>query len=1573
MPSPAQVFSMLAGFAVTARNGASMGTPITLLFVTTSSSSRSSSDSSSGSAMLGKHALEDACRQAHQPSKAAEPGIFKARDRFEVVLEEPREGRAPALWVSPNSLSSRLPPPPDATQGPYGCDCTDLDDERGPRYGSREADTWLWSPDHYDPTWSYRPYIPDLFSGEGPCFKRKFTTVLTQWAPAMAVKERNLVRLRSHEKGLLRFITEVIAKVMAALGIPQPGPVPTYDTAHSAAELKEAWAAWVGYRQVCMGLILEQLVGHNRLDALQRQHPPLAAEMREALFFDNPPMGAWFRDTNVRLGEIQRFISLGVPVFYRWSPLMDDLAQATALRPSVELTRAAPSNALPATAKLPIEDVLIREALGTSAATNLPLKVADPRENRVIPAAVSASSRAPSSPPSVNEDSFEVIERVPNKPALLARMNIAPLPAKMNAVYPWDLSATATSTRRARRESNDSSADPEWWSPGEASLHVEGFEQGVDLAVKRFALESGRTEEEVRQVVLGSTNKKPDYAVTKDESLSRRISAARGGPKKANIILPLVMDVFNDYAANGAPSANPNIRIVEGFLDDSIPELERRMMDPTEGTPGVLTIIYDVGVVNEQIRRLVEGGHLRSTEELLTFCLRNLIRFATGLRREGSAAMELAAESSVHESWWANPAHSPSEIFLRWSDTLAFLLSHRPRVLRAALARGGLLARIAREISNDGNFTVLPTAKTRSLGCPRPIDVNGDKYHVDWLGNDEILVLLGSTGPLRGYDASLWPTTEAFDARYAGVWTMEYENWFVKRRPLDPDINPRADANAESHSPNGPGESSMLQHPANATNPPIAAEQEGTSVSADDATPTPHGGGLQTTTREPLLTASPTTSEFDQAGFVPVPREPTAEPVANSRIRKHPGTPSNKDVAKERQNARAAEMRGKRPDLATATENLPAVMAKIASLEASGSAPQTQIRRKTIAIDKGNKESGSSAKPIHDARGGQVIGFFNPSEHVPLPHPSGAERPSRADQPEEAHATQPAPGHVVHPDPEHAAPQSHTNRPPSPHFGKFVRVAPGSYAYARLTAKTGPELVKQLEKEKRDKARRGPSPARAESSAMGAGHRSTFPSLANVVHDEDIIKKERNSPFLFGNNLPNPFVDSDDDGYESPSEARARRKRAYGKTPQSHEYTFALHGVEEIPAPKVPTAAMDAMSISDSEDDESDVDLAADLNNAGVAIEHPMPDEDELAATRALHPALANSKIKVTTAGSIGSIDGLQRDQYWSHVCKDQRQALAKAPGYKILARGIGIIGHPEVNPRDPAMTALMNKTLRQMFGDNSRAFASRLNSPIDAKPGEETAPDAFQISGLKLHELEFLRMFQWALAGCLQLETHDIEEVPSDLIYVASGAMVSTNRFRRLLIHRWITDPTIIAITERAGALKGIDQQTTMALLIASLDIDKQDVILPRSPGVVTRQFIVKAGDFLTPDLMRRLREAASAIVIDTFLRGRAEAWSGWNCFVCNSTTHPPGMCPSRVLEGWAEAADAIIRANKERRTKRKENDDASTEKRDYGNNRGGHGGGRGGRGGGANGRGGAANGRGGGRGGGQGGRIAF
>ncbi|EJD32265.1 hypothetical protein AURDEDRAFT_178690, partial [Auricularia subglabra TFB-10046 SS5] len=112
---------------------------------------------------------------------------------------------------------------------------------------------------------------------------------------------------------------------------------------------------------------------------------------------------------------------------------------------------------------------------------------------------------------------------------------------------------------------------------------------------------------------------------------------------------------------------------------------------------------------------------------------------------------------------------------------------------------------------------------------------------------------------------------------------------------------PGADKNVPQHPaiPSNPGDGSadapLVQSAANAA----GAMQTAVEVSDDGATPRPAEVALETTTRAPHPTASPTTSEFDQAGFIPVPMQ-------QNRKHKHPGTPSDRKVVEERHDVHAA-------------------------------------------------------------------------------------------------------------------------------------------------------------------------------------------------------------------------------------------------------------------------------------------------------------------------------------------------------------------------------------------------------------------------------------------------------------------------------------------------------------------------------------------------------------------------------------------------------------------------------------------------------------------------------------------
>ncbi|EJD54702.1 hypothetical protein AURDEDRAFT_156479 [Auricularia subglabra TFB-10046 SS5] len=415
---------------------------------------------------------------------------------------------------------------------------------------------------------------------------------------------------------------------------------------------------------------------------------------------------------------------------------------------------------------------------------------------------------------------------------------------------------------------------------------------------------------------------------------------------------------------------------------------------------------------------------------------------------------------------------------------------------------------------------------------------------------------------------------------------------------------------------NGPADESLIPQAV-----PAVEDMPERSPSPDDAaTPRPAAAGLATSADEPRVTASPTTSEFDQAGFFP---------AVVDRTRKFPGTPSDRAAEEERRDARAAAMHEKEP--------LPAPKPK--------------------------------------------------STHA------GAREKRKTGPSSQAHV-QPA-------------------RPLSPHAGRFTRNASSSYTLGRLSESQKVAALQRQALAQRNATQRGPSPSRAESSTMGAARR---PSRADSQNDAFMparpVKREPISPFVIPK-LPEDYYVSEDDPYISPSEEKSwrdlHRKKAAARAEQ-RQRDFEEFELTEIPDPMQLSAAnLDAMTFGDDSDSDSDGFTPSSLANGGVAINNPQPSEDELAATVALHRALANARIRVTRAGTRGPVNGLGRNHYWMNADPDQRRAILQARGYRVLVRAIGIIGHPEVDPRDPAMLAFINKTIRDMFGDDCRALATRM------------------------------------------------------------------------------------------------------------------------------------------------------------------------------------------------------------------------------------------------------------------------
>ncbi|EJD33673.1 hypothetical protein AURDEDRAFT_177241 [Auricularia subglabra TFB-10046 SS5] len=746
MSSSLRALLKLAGVLLGPDGSFQSATPTLLLGVTTPSPVQSRSSSVS-SIERKRHTLVRSYRIASATNPTAPAGRFRAVRRFEIVMEVPLPDDSLALWVSKNCRSRTPPPPPDPTRGPYNCDCTDMDGQSGPRYGDRDKDSWMWSSDHFDATNTYRAFIPDLFEGEGPCFKRKHLGITSQWDAAWVVETKKGFVLRDLELGFSSFISATIDKALLALDIPKPLALPSMGPTRSAAALRAAWADWVSYCQICMGLVLERLVAHGMWDRLRRDDPGLWKDMEQATFFDHPPLGVWFRDTDARVDDIIELISQGVPVFYRWS---DELARdpaAAPLRPLLSLPTEGDAPAAPYV------------ETGSPAAKESSLSA---RRAAVFQMAPRHATRL-AAELSVN-------------PGAAARAKA------MGIRFDWDSRPLSAAKHDSDSGDDEDEGDAPGWEPRDAAVHTEGFEQGISHGVRSLAQRLGFTEDDLKR--LASPEPEPEpicYHLTKDVQLTGRVSAVREAGKRKNTVTNQVARVFRDYEETGGFGFSLAITASPLLESEILATLGRPLTETQLAAMKAELLVYDVGVVDEQLKKLVAAKKFPALEDLVNFCLQNLIRFAVALPAIVPLARDLTAEASVHGSWWVTPdAHLPS-MFNHWVGTVEYLLKKKDRVYFAALARGGLLARIARQVIPHSAFPMSPSATTRLQGSPSNVNINGRPYQTDWIDGDEVLVLLGSAGPTDSYARSLWPPLDMFDARYAGVWTQEYETWFKKR------------------------------------------------------------------------------------------------------------------------------------------------------------------------------------------------------------------------------------------------------------------------------------------------------------------------------------------------------------------------------------------------------------------------------------------------------------------------------------------------------------------------------------------------------------------------------------------------------------------------------------------------------------------------------------------------------------------------------------------------------------------------------------------------------------------------
>ncbi|KZV91634.1 hypothetical protein EXIGLDRAFT_769684 [Exidia glandulosa HHB12029] len=280
------------------------------------------------------------------------PAPFENRARYYVVAmdlekRKPSEPQ-PAYWVSVNALAPTMSASPHP-EGPVGCSCDRPGDSPAylRRFDQAQNEPSVWQPswirERSDPLY-YEAFIPDLFSGEGPCALRSVKGLLTQWEPEwVTIRGARVEFTDAVTEGfnrIIEFDKEVESCLRQRASVPSPSLPAGADT---VSELREWWTKAARDIAKRRGIFSAILIGAKRWGWFAANKPEFHAKLLEQGYYALGPLGVWVEDTMARLVTINEYVRLGVPVFFKWTMELVRIPSARALVPPMHLFPESPS------------------------------------------------------------------------------------------------------------------------------------------------------------------------------------------------------------------------------------------------------------------------------------------------------------------------------------------------------------------------------------------------------------------------------------------------------------------------------------------------------------------------------------------------------------------------------------------------------------------------------------------------------------------------------------------------------------------------------------------------------------------------------------------------------------------------------------------------------------------------------------------------------------------------------------------------------------------------------------------------------------------------------------------------------------------------------------------------------------------------------------------------------------------------------------------------------------------------------------------------------------------------------
>ncbi|EJD47407.1 hypothetical protein AURDEDRAFT_163622 [Auricularia subglabra TFB-10046 SS5] len=699
------------------------------------------------------------------PATMPAEGPFENRHHFtphvEASLAAPDEGISPYaphprfrvigkdvesnLWVCLNAPTDEIPPPPNRRSGPLDCCCTNVDGFPGPRYGETQSDGWRFSPTWLDAARPGMPFIPDLFSGAGPCFAHDYTGLLQQWDPVWVVEKAGKLVLRDDVASYLQHCDSIDKSLMVALELRTAADtVPPPGSAFQREDLKRQWDRFVGVTQERRGRILERLARGSRWETFKEEFADLWYDAQWAGYYNYPPVGVWIKDTHVSVKKILQFIEDGVPVYYLWKPEFWTREEMQPLCPRFAYRPKTPPGSPPE-----YHPTVLASAPEKASSPTPKGKDEVPKDDEEFPE-------------DDNEEFWEEaslsLDKMQTEERASARARIRSPPPLLVPRSPVKTHTPATGANRtpvARPLAGPTNKETRFAQP-EATLLETAANNRSDAARPV----RDKTAGELFTLVPPPLKLRLQQPRSSFSRLQRLVSAAMASPSEET-------------------DAGQQVTVRDGIAEeDSLPVLERRMLGRRE-LPRLF--VFDILSVKMKIHTfLAERKNPVDELRLMQFLISVNIQYVSGVTVPSDKVDSSRWVVSVRDDVWQVAGKPHYVAYQQWRRNLSELLN-TPRIARAVRAKGGLIGRITKYDGSILDVWREPTPEVYAHGSPRSVEFEGQVYYGDWLSDDKMQVFVGATGPAGAGRSSILPPVDVFDKFYDGFWSTAWETWFSKR------------------------------------------------------------------------------------------------------------------------------------------------------------------------------------------------------------------------------------------------------------------------------------------------------------------------------------------------------------------------------------------------------------------------------------------------------------------------------------------------------------------------------------------------------------------------------------------------------------------------------------------------------------------------------------------------------------------------------------------------------------------------------------------------------------------------